>query len=123
MSGTDDSFQIERHAGGVLVISPPQDVESLQWDLVESAADLVIEPIQQQSIPMVLFDLSNVEFFGSVFLSLMLRCWKVVATRNGTMVLCGASDAARELLRLTALDTLWPIYDTADEAIEMLNSD
>lgn len=123
MPGKDDSFQIERHTGGILVIQPPKDVESLQWDLVESAADLVLNPIKEQDVPLVVFNLSDVDFFGSVFLSLMLRCWKVVATRSGTMVLCGASTAARELLRLTALDTLWPIYDTVDEAIEMLNSE
>jgi len=105
------------------VISPPKDVEALQWDLVESAAELVLAPIKEQAVPMVLIDLSDIDFFGSVFLSLLLRCWKVVATRNGSMVLSGASSAARELLRLTALDTLWPIYDTADEAIEALNSD
>ena len=123
MSDANDSFRIERQAGGVLVVRPPEDVESLQWDLVESAADLVLDPIRAQAVPLVLFDLSEIDFFGSVFLSLLLRCWKIVATRSGTMALCGASDGARELLRLTALDTLWPIYDTLDEAIAMLNSD
>lgn len=123
MSDTNDSFRIERHAGGILVIRPPEDVESLQWDLVESAAELVLDPIREQAVPLVVFELSEIDFFGSVFLSLLLRCWKIVATRSGTMALSGASDGARELLRLTALDTLWPIYDTLDEAIEMLNSD
>jgi anti-sigma B factor antagonist len=32
--------------------------------------------------------------------------------------LCGASDLAKELLRVTALDTLWAIYETREQALE-----
>ena len=61
---------------------------------------------------MVVFDLSDVAYFGSVFLALLLRCHKFVKSRGGELVLCGASELARELLRVTSLDTLWAIYDT-----------
>jgi hypothetical protein len=35
-------------------------------------------------------------------------------------VLAGASEPARELLKLLDLETLWAIYDTRQEAIEAL---
>jgi hypothetical protein len=35
-------------------------------------------------------------------------------------VLAGASERTRELLHLTALDTLWALYNTRAEAIEAL---
>jgi hypothetical protein len=39
------------------------------------------------------------------------------------VVIAGASPNARELLHLTGLDTLWPIYNDRKEAIAALNSD
>jgi anti-anti-sigma factor len=121
-SSEDGAFRIERH-GDVMIVCPGQDVETLRWDLIEQAAELVLEPIRQQPAPLVLIDLGEVSYFGSVFLSLLLRCWKQVSSTGGTMVLCGVSPRARELLRVTALDTLWAIYDTRREAIEVLESD
>lgn len=114
-----DAFRIERH-GDVAVVVPASEVESLQWELVEQASELVLAPINEMDTPLVIVDLSEVEFFGSVFLSLLLRTWKSVFQHGGTMVLCGVSGRARELLKLTALDTLWAIYENRDEALEIL---
>ena len=117
-----DAFRIERH-GDVAVVVPSSEVENLQWELIEEASDLVLAPVSRLESPLVVFDLSEVEFFGSVFLSLLLRTWKSVYQNGGTMVLCGVSDQARELLKLTALDTLWAIYENRDEAMEALESE
>ncbi|QDT46001.1 STAS domain-containing protein [Symmachiella dynata] len=114
-----ESFQIEYHGGCVLII-PATDVESMQWDLIEQAADIVMTPLRDLEVPMVVFDLSEVSYFGSVFLSLLLRCHKFVKSAGGELVLCGASEMAKELLSVTALDTLWAIYDDREEALEAL---
>jgi anti-sigma B factor antagonist len=119
MSKSHEDFQLEWH-GGVVVITPASNVEAMRWDLIEQAADVVMAPLRDQEVPMVVFDLSDVNYFGSVFLALLLRCHKFVKSRGGELVLCGASKMAMELLRVTALDTLWAIYDTRDEAIEAL---
>lgn len=117
-----DAFRIERH-GDIAVIIPSNEVEFLQWELVEQAADLILAPLRTIDAPLVIVDLSEVEFFGSVFLSLLLRTWKNVVQQGGTMVLAGVSTRARELLKLTALDTLWAIYDSRVEALEVLRSE
>ena len=123
MSQADDSvIRIERR-GNITIFRPGQQIETLGWDLVEQAADVVLEPIKDQESPLVLFALDGVNYFGSVFLSLLLRCWKNVSTKGGMMVLSGVSPRARELLSVTALDTLWAIYDTELEAISVLESD
>ena len=114
-----DAFRIERH-GDVAIVIPSSEVESLQWELVDQASELVLAPIHDIATPLVIVDLSEVEFFGSVFLSLLLKTWKSVFQQGGTMVLCGVSDRARELLKLTALDTLWAIYESREEAMEIL---
>jgi len=116
-----DSFQIEWH-GNTVVVTPASSVESLNWDLVEQAADLVMEPLETQEAPMVVVDLSKVGYFGSVFLAMLLRCHKFVKKKGGELVLCGASEMALELLRITALDTIWAIYPTREEAMQALLS-
>ena len=119
MSGESKDFQIQWH-GNTLVVIPGGDIESMKWDLIEQAAEVVMRPLEETEVPLVIFDLSAVDYFGSVFLSLMLRCHKAVKPRGGELVLCGASPMASELLQVTALDTLWAIYSTREEAIEAL---
>jgi anti-sigma B factor antagonist len=117
MSKAKDDFKLEWH-GNAVVITPAANVEAMRWDLIEQAADIVMSPMRNQDVPMVVFDLSDVAYFGSVFLALLLRCHKFVKSRGGELVLCGASELARELLRVTSLDTLWAIYDTREEALD-----
>jgi anti-sigma B factor antagonist len=114
------AIHIERH-GDVAVIVPSNEVESMQWELIEQAAEIVLAPLKREPASGVIVDLSRVAFFGSVFLSLLLRCHKLVKQQGGEIVLCGASDRARELLRLTALDTIWAIYDTRPQALDALS--
>ena len=119
MSEEQDDFKLQWH-GNTVVIRPAGSIESMQWDLIENAAEIVMEPLRNQEVPMVVVDLSDVNYFGSVFLALLLRCHKYVRSQGGELVLCGASDMAAELLRVTALDTIWAIYDTQDEALAAL---
>lgn len=124
MTGTQESrgnyFQLEWH-GGTLVVVPSGDVESMSWELIEDAAEIVLQPIRESETPSVVVDLGEVSYFGSVFMALLLRCHKLVKSRNGELVLCCASPMASELLRITALDTLWAIYDTREEALDALD--
>lgn len=119
MNDFDGSFELQWH-GNTVIITPTSDIEHLKWDLIEPAAAIVMSPLEDVSVPMVVFDLSNVKYFGSVFLALLLRCHKLVRSRGGELGLCGVSPLAKELLKITALDTLWAIYDSKEEALEAL---
>jgi len=121
MLNFSDSFELKWY-GNTVLITPASDIEDLKWDLVEQAAEIVMSPMREQEVPMVIFDLSEVSYFGSVFLALLLRCHKLVKSRGGELVICGASDLAVELLRITALDTLWAIYDSRKEALEAVGA-
>lgn len=119
MSERQDDFQFEWH-GNTVIITPAGNVEDMRWDLIEQAADVVMGPLSEMAAPMVVFDLSDISYFGSVFLALLLRCHKYVKSRGGEIVLCGMNEPAAELLRITALDTLWAMYDTRESALEAL---
>ena len=115
-----EDFRLEWH-DDIVVVTPASNIESMNWDLIEQAADLIMAPLKEQAVPLVIIDLSEVGYFGSVFLALLLRCHKFVKSRGGELVLCGASKMAIELLRITALDTLWAIYETREQAMDALS--
>ncbi|GIX04646.1 MAG: hypothetical protein KatS3mg114_0515 [Planctomycetaceae bacterium] len=114
-----DDFRLEWH-DDVVVITPASNIEEMNWDLIEQAAEIVMAPLKERVAPMVIFDLSQVNYFGSVFLALLLRCHTAVKSRGGELVIAGAQPLARELLKITALDTLWALYDTREEALQAL---
>jgi anti-anti-sigma factor len=119
---TQDAFTIERRGEMTIVTATPA-LESVGMGLEDSAARMIIEPLKDQDEPVVLFDLASVNYFGSVFLAVMIRCWKLVLAKSGTMALAGVSPHARELLHVTALDTAWPIYADRREAVDALQDD
>jgi len=111
-----DHFQMEWH-GNCVVVIPSANIEHLSWDVIDGAAQMVMDPLQKTQAPTMVFDLSNVAFFGSIFLALLLRCYKRLKERGGDLVICAPTPMARHLLSVTSLDTLWPIYDTREEAL------
>ncbi|HXG12322.1 MAG TPA: STAS domain-containing protein [Gemmataceae bacterium] len=121
-SKPSQSFRIERH-GDIAVIIPSPEVESMPENLIQQAAQMVLAPLRADPPAGLVIDLSQVSYFGSVFLSFLLRCHMLVKKHGSEVVLAGASERARELLHLTALDTLWAIYNTRAEAIEALGAD
>jgi anti-anti-sigma factor len=122
LSQSPDAFTIERH-GDLTVISATPALESLDPTLEEYAAQMLMSPLRDDREPQVVFDLSEVRYFGSMFLAVLIRCWKLITARGGTMVLAGVSGQVKELLRLTSLDMIWPIYPDRREAIEALLSE
>lgn len=122
ITGDDEAFRIEQ-VGDVLVVVPSSRVESLQWELIEEASEILVAPVSGLEGPLLVVDLAEVDYFGSVFLSLLLRVERCIRRSAGSMAVCGASPRARELLRITNLDTIWPIYDDRSEALAALRSD
>lgn len=119
---TQDAFTIERR-GELTIVTANPALESVGEGLEDLAARLILGPLKDEIEPVVLFDLSRVKYFGSVFLAVMIRCWKLVLAKSGTMALAGVSSHARELLHVTSLDTAWPIYADRREAVASLMAD
>src|SRR6476646_3514732 len=114
-----ESFKIERH-GDIAVVTPTPEMENMPENLIEQAAQMVLAPLKENPPNGLIVDLSRVNFFGSVFISFLLRCHLLIKKQGAELVLAGVSDRVRELLRMTSLDTLWALYATRTEALEAL---
>jgi len=118
-ASTGDAFTFERH-GDLTVITATEAIERIDFGLEEQVSDMILKPLRRQENPLIVFDLSRVDNFGSMFLALLIRCWRLALSQGGSMALSGVTERTRELLRVTALDTVWPIYDTKREAMDAL---
>lgn len=114
------SFRIERH-GEIAIIIPSPEVESMNENLIQQAAQMVLAPLKEDPPGGLIIDLTQVSYFGSVFLSFLLRCHMLAKKHGSEVVLAGTSKRTDELLHLTALDTLWAIYGTRAEAMAALS--
>src|ERR1700684_4383049 len=100
-SKNTQSFKVERH-GDIAVITPATEVESMPENLIYQAAEIVLAPLRNDPPAGLVIDLSQVKFFGSVFISFLLKCHMLAKKHGSEVVLAGASDRIRELLHLTA---------------------
>ncbi len=118
---TAQEFQIERH-GEIAVVTPSAKVEEMHETMIEHAAKIVVQALRNDPPTGIVVDLSQVNYFGSVFVSFLLRCHSLAKRHGSEIVLAGPSDPARELLKLLDLETLWAIYDTRQEAMDALSA-
>ena len=109
-----------RHYGDMAIITPAAEVEALPSNLIQAAAELVLVPLKDRPPSSLIVDLSKVPFFGSEFISFLLRCHLIVKQKGTELALAGVNERIRELLQQTNLDTIWPIYDTREEAMSAL---
>ena len=122
LSQSPDVFTIERHGGLTLVIASPA-LETLDASFEQQTTQLLLNALRDAPEPLVVFDLGPVEYFGSMFVAVLLRCWKHITSRGGTMVLSGVSPQVKQLLHVTALDMIWPMYPDRRAAMDSLLSD
>jgi len=115
----NEFFQVKRN-GDLAIIIPSPEVENLPENLIRPAADMTLAPLKVDPPTSLIIDLSAVRYFGSAFISFLLRCHLLARNAGSELVLAGCSDRIRELLRMTQLDTLWALYDSRNEAIEAL---
>jgi anti-anti-sigma factor len=115
------TLQLERR-DGIAVLTPSLALSTAPEDVVERTARLALDPLRAEPPRGVVVDLSQVDAFGSIFLAFLVRCHTLAKKQGGRMVVAGPSPRARDLFRLTALDTLWEAYPDHTEAVRALAS-
>jgi len=114
---SNEVFQIEQ-LEDTLVLTPTTDLRELEFDAIEGGAESVLALLDDAHVQNVLLDFHNTDYYGSTALAFFVKLWKRVKSGGGIMVFCEISVHEQEVLRLTHLDTLWPIFATRAEALE-----
>jgi anti-sigma B factor antagonist len=73
--------------------------------------------LAQPDVQTLVLDLSEVEYIDSAGLSALLLAQRQQVRHRGDMRIVGASENVKSLLALTALDRVFPMYETIAEAL------
>jgi len=75
------------------------------------------------SPPLMLIDLSNVKYFGSSFIGLLMAIANRLKERgDGRLGLCGLTPFARMAFESTKTDSIFALFDSCDEGLAALAS-
>ncbi len=105
-------------AEDTILITPVRDLSEFEFVQLESEAAEILGQISKDGGPHVVVDFSRIRFCGSTALGFFTSLFKKTRCRGGEMAFCNVSPEEREVLHLMRLDTLWPICDSLDEALE-----
>ncbi len=126
MSQTEAIFANEyfllKYHGDCAVIIPSPEVEQLAESLMQPAAQMLLSPMKKNPPANLIVDLTGVRYFGSAFITFLLRCHELAKQQGSELAIAGVNARIRELLRTTALDTIWALYETRQEALDALGS-
>jgi anti-anti-sigma factor len=103
-----------------LIVTAAGNISSLASANMQTETNRLLEKVRDLGIKNLVFDLSKADCFGTSMLELMHALWRHMRQAKGTMALCNVSKIGREILGVTRLDTLWPVCDTLEEAINIV---
>jgi anti-anti-sigma factor len=108
--------------GDVLILSPTSNLSELELSYFEEEFRTVIQKLSDADYRNVVLDFEGTDYYGSTALGFFLKLWKRIRSVDGKMAFCNVSSHEQEVLRLTRLDTLWPICSTRAQAVDQLRS-
>ena len=83
--------------------------------------DCLLEIATEAVPPLVVLDMSKTQFFGSSFIEVLFRLWNRLQGRSGKFAICGLNSHCLDVLKITHLDSLWPLMATREEAVAALS--
>jgi stage II sporulation protein AA (anti-sigma F factor antagonist) len=113
-------FRVEQ-VGDTLIFSAVGSVGTLVEDEAREEWEAMLDQIDKYDAKHAILDLGSLDYFGSIMLYLMVRLWKRVSDKEGKLAICQVSKVGREILETAKFDSMWPIVDSRDAAIEAVH--
>ncbi|MCH7660315.1 MAG: STAS domain-containing protein [Euryarchaeota archaeon] len=111
----DSAFETTIDESTIVVI-PTRNITSLAENDVKADWDEVLQSMNEAGVRHVIFDFEKISYFGSSMLEAMLYLWKQIRPQDGKLAVCNVSKTAKEILRLSKFDTIWPVCGTREDA-------
>lgn len=104
-----------------VVLNPT--LATVPWPAVDEAGRDVIEQVTQQKKPSVILDLSQLDYIASSMIALLVRVWKEIEARNGTMAVVVDNPQVHEIIELSGLTKVWKICEDVAAAEKHLRAE
>ena len=105
----------------ISVISVAAEYGSTDRCAVEKLQQRILRGVDECTVG-VLIDMGETVYIGSKFLSALLNAYKRAQDRQRMFALCAVNGAPAEVLAVTRLASLWPVYGTTVDAIDVMTS-
>ncbi|HWB11113.1 MAG TPA: STAS domain-containing protein [Pirellulales bacterium] len=102
---------------GITIVELGTEYDSLDVTKINEFGSELLSAVAQAEPAKVLLDLRATTFIGSSFLGLLIRAWKRLRDRHGTLALCHVNDVCGEVLRASKLDMIWQVFPDRDAAV------
>jgi len=108
-----------QHDGDCLWVTP----QSSHTDVsLTPEMDALKKEIDRSGTLRVIVDLSELPYFGSMLIDLLVVLWRLIGRNDGRLILYKPSPVGREVLSAARLDQLWPVADSRRDAIELAHT-
>lgn len=108
---------------GVTVIALDRSYHAPDGDAKDRFKDLLQKRIEAGQQPRVLLDMSGTVSIDSSFIGMLFAAEKGIKSRQGKLAVCGADAFCSDVLRIVKLGSLFPSFQSREEAIDALAED
>ncbi|MQA88084.1 MAG: anti-sigma factor antagonist [Streptosporangiales bacterium] len=106
----------KRHRSGTTVIAAEGGVSLHTSPQLRDLIEHVLYELGEA--PHLIIDFTHVDFCDSAGLGVLVTAFKRVTNNNGTFALVCPSGPVLRLLRISGLDTVFPVHSRLDEAVD-----
>ena len=118
MAESSSTVQLSRQGRVTVVSLQIEDYGNFAEEGLASFRQELLDCVDCEDEPRIVLDFSKTTFFASQFLSILLRAWQRVVSKDGShMGLCCLSHHCAQVIRDTQLSQLWDVSETLEEAI------
>jgi anti-sigma B factor antagonist len=116
----DNSLDVSSEADVLIVSLRQTSIEGITG--VENVADTLRSMIRDTQSRKLVIDFSQVRFFSSQMLGLLVDLWRRMKDVGGSLTISGIDPQLTRVFRITHLDKLFNFYDNTESAVASLRA-
>jgi anti-anti-sigma factor len=106
--------------GPTVVVHVGTSYNSLNEGSVERVERFLLSASDLPDAKYLVVDLSGTKYFGSRFIEALFRAHNRMKRKGGRFALSGLQPYPEEVIRISRLDTIWPLFKTPEDAVRVL---
>jgi anti-anti-sigma factor len=114
-------FRVRRQKNTVIV-SPQGEAPGFRTAALETELNRLLRQLDELQPVNLIVDLGGTNYYGSAMIGAIFELRRKVLGGGGRAVLCNASEAMLDVLRVLKLDREWPYVATRAEAFARLRA-
>jgi anti-anti-sigma factor len=119
MTESQKILNFKREAN-ILIVMPQADSGGFRYSDLHIESNQILRLLDDPQLVNVVIDLSEINYFGSELIGVLIRVARKSCDGGGRAALCSASNNMQEVLQNMSLFKLWPHFATRQEALEAL---